>query len=129
MNLKKILKVAAVLAVIGGAVLAYQWNKPHRDMVGEKASLEISASQLVTEYLADEEKANASYLDKVIAVKGVISEASSEKIILKSGIFISGDFSKSEVKVGQEVTVKGRITAYDEILEEVSLDNGSLDAN
>lgn len=129
MNLKKILKIAGVLAVIGGAVVLYQFNKPHRDMVGEEASMEISASQLVTEYLADEEKANANYIDKVIAVKGVISEASSENIIMKSGVSFSGDFSKSEVKVGQEVTVKGRITAYDELLEEVSLDNGILDEN
>jgi len=129
MNIKKILKVAAVLAVIGGAVVVYQWNKPHRDMVGEKASLEISASELVTEYSQDEEKANAAYIDKVIAVKGVVAEADAEHIKLNAGVSVSGDFSSSTAKNGDEVTVKGRITGYDELFEEVSLDNGSLDVN
>lgn len=127
MNLKKILKVAAVLAVIGAGVVLYLFNKPHRDMVGEDASLEITSSELVTQYSQDEEKANATYIDKVIAVKGIVSESNTEMIILKAGVSFSGDFSNSNVQVGQEVTVKGRITAYDELMEEVSLDNGVLD--
>ncbi len=127
MNFKKILKIGAVLAVIGGGIVLYQFNKPHRDMVGEDASLEISASQLATEYSQDEGAANASYIDKVIAVKGKVSESDADHIKLEGGVYVSGDFSSIETAIGDEVTVKGRITGYDELFEEVSLDNGVLD--
>tara|TARA_R110002072_G_scaffold261823_4_gene420587 strand:+ start:519 stop:908 length:390 start_codon:yes stop_codon:yes gene_type:complete len=129
MNLKKILKIGGVLAVLAGIYVLYLLNKPHRDMVSEDASLEISADQLVTEYSQDEDKANASYIDKVIAVKGMVSESDAEHIKLKSGVSISGDFSSTKLEVGQEVRVKGRITGYDELFEEVSLDNGIVSSN
>lgn len=129
MNLKKILKVAGVLAVIGGSIVLYQLYKPHRDAVGEKASMEMLASDLLNDYLQDEEAANNTYKEVVIKVKGEVSEADAEHIKFKAGVTISGDFSNSNAKVGDQITVKGRITAYDELYEEVSLDNGSLDVD
>ncbi len=51
----------------------YLWNKPHRDIAAAKEDFIISATDFYKEYSANETSANAKYLDKVIAVEGVIS--------------------------------------------------------
>lgn len=124
--MKKIIKIVIALVVIGGAYAAYQFYKPHRDIQGEKAKFEISGKDLISKYVANETEANTVYLDQVVAVKGKIAEVAADHIKLESGIFCNGEFSVSSLKEGQEVSVKGRVVGYDELFEEVTLDNSIL---
>lgn len=126
MSFKTILKIVGVLVLLGGIYAVYLFNKPHRDILGEKAELEISAADLIDKYIADENSANASYVDKVILVSGTISSIDSATVLFASGVSFSGDFKESTAQAGDAVNIKGRILAYDELLEELSLDNGVI---
>ena len=69
---KKIILFIIIIGIIG-AIVMYLWNKPHRDIAAAKEDFIISATDFYKEYSANETSANAKYLDKVIAVEGVIS--------------------------------------------------------
>ena len=71
---KKILLV--LLAVFLGAVAygVYYVLKPRPSVSGMAPEYTLMATELVSEYDADEATANSKYLGKVIEVRGVISE-------------------------------------------------------
>lgn len=143
MNKKKFIKIALILlvsgVVIGGSVVLYMFNMPHRDVQSAKADMTQTADDLVNEYLADATTANNKYLDeegesKILEVTGVIASIGEDfngnkEILLKSpdgkaGVscaFTPETNAKSDgLTIGQTVTIKGVIqsgASYDEDLE------------
>lgn len=65
----------AMLAIALGIGL-WLWNKPHRKAESQ-TGIAISADSLAALYNADENAANARFLDKVIAVSGAVDEVGS----------------------------------------------------
>jgi len=149
--LKKILIGVGVLVVIGGAIIFYMFNQPHRDVQAQSADYSFEASAIVNEYLADSKKANEKYLDsegesKILEITGIVADISKDyndqTVILLKGASdkagVSCTFSKeneagtTNVKVGQTITVKGVIrsgASYDEDLEmyeNVNLDKSKI---
>jgi hypothetical protein len=125
--IKKISVVAVMLALLVGGVVYIQFNKEHRDIEGESASIEITAIDLFDSYVTDEKEANSKYLDRVIAVTGRVSEMVVEEgtnlIVLKTNDDFFGvnasfdDFSGIEnLMIGKELTIKGRCTGGDEMV-------------
>ena len=123
-DMKKVVIVIAILII--GAIVAYQYvfNKPHRDVAGEEASIQIEATQLITEYTNSAMEAKDAYLDQVVLVSGVVEETDDSGIKLASGVYCKmlpeEDFANLES--GQSVTIKGRVIGYDDLFEEVKLD-------
>ncbi len=143
MNKKKIIKIGLILlisgVVIGGSVVLYMFNMPHRDVQSAKTDLTITVDALVNEYLADATTANNKYLDeegesKILEVTGVIASIEEDfngnkEILLKSpdgkaGVscaFTPETNAKSDgLAIGQTVTIKGVIqsgAAFDADLE------------
>ena len=140
---KKFIKKGLILIVsgllIGGGVVFYMINKPHRDVQAADIDFEITSDQLVTEYLSDRQAANTKYLQeegesKILAIEGVIAsmdvDMKKQKVLLlksadaKAGV--SCTFTEStnshadNLKTGDKVTIKGIIRSgagYDEDLE------------
>ena len=122
--MKKIVLIIGVLAVGGIGVATYMWNKPHRDVVSEKAEASTKAASLLTEFQTDEIKANQLYLDKVIEVQGQVLEVLHENgttLILKTdddffGISCHMDstiaIQQDQYPTGTNVSVKGRCTGF-----------------
>ena len=77
--MKKYFKYLLVLAVLGAAVAYYMYNKPHKNISKAKADLELSALQLFTDFQDDEPKANTKYLDKIVAIEGVVKAVSKDE--------------------------------------------------
>lgn len=143
MKTRKIVRIAGLLIVVGvliaGGVAFYLFNLPHRDVAKAKVDYEISANQLVNEYLTAEREANEKYLSsdgdsKVLAVKGVIKQVQTDLkgqtvVLLQSNTSPAGvrvtlnqeiDFDKEKLKEGVEITLKGVIrsgAAFDEDME------------
>ncbi|MCK5400223.1 MAG: hypothetical protein KAJ28_01195 [Flavobacteriaceae bacterium] len=137
---KKVIKWGFILLIsglaIGGSVVLYMFNQPHRDVQASTADYEMEAKQLVNEYLADAQISNDKYLDeegesKIIVVTGTISEIStdlnSQKVILLKNEGEDAGVSctllpitnSEKIAVGDIVTIKGVIRSgagYDEDL-------------
>lgn len=140
---KKIYRIIAILIIagllIGGGVVLYMFNMPHRNVQSLEADFTLSTSQLVTEYLADNNIANDKYLtedgnSKILEITGTVVSISenfnNQKVVLlmeskdKAGVnctFLTETGIHIEnLKKGEIITVKGVIrsgAAYDEDLE------------
>ena len=152
MNRKKVIKFSlwalGILIIVGGSIVYYMFNQPHRDVQATKTDFSFTSSQLVSEYLADAKKANDKYLDeegnsKILEIKGEVSNISEnfnkQKVILLKSSYDSAGVSctftaetnesvnhltKSEIIVVKGVIRSG--ASYDKDLgmyENVIMDN------
>jgi uncharacterized protein YpmB len=73
MSRKKIIISVILVAIIGGAWYGYkEYTRKVKDLSKVKAQVKMHATDLITAFEKDEAVANAQYLDKIIAVKGMI---------------------------------------------------------
>ncbi len=140
---KRILKWGLILLVsgiiIGGAVIYFMFNQPHRNIQAATVDYKLETSALVKEFLTDATKANNKYLDeegesKIIAISGTIASIS-EDLNNQKVLFLKTETDKAGVsctfttetnmntenfKVGDQANIKGVIRSgagYDEDLE------------
>jgi hypothetical protein len=115
-----------LILVAGGVLLATviiyrMYNKKHRSVDDEQA-VNATATELFRHYEADEAAANEMYLDKVVAVSGVIDHVTTNQsgnmiIVLTTGnppFGVSCTMERNELKVrsGMEATIKGICRGY-----------------
>jgi hypothetical protein len=143
MKKRKLIRAIAIIAIggllTGGGIGLYMFNKPHRDVQSSKADYMLTSSQIVAEYLADNQAANRKYLaadgdSKILEISGEVYEISEnfngQKVVLLNGgkdrAGVSAIFTAETndnlngIMVGQAITVKGVIrsgASYDEDLE------------
>lgn len=122
--MKKILGILLLLALCGGAIGYYLYNKPTQSLKDEPAVLCVSADSLFASYETDELSANTKFLDKVIEVDGklqsVNTDTSGLSLTLQTGSGMFGIICKLEDKstpesnfqVGQTLRLKGQCTGY-----------------
>lgn len=120
--MKKVLIVLLVLALAGGGIAYYMWNKPH-ETVEDRKALAVDAPALAAAFAANEQQANKDYVSQVLDVTGEVSEVSTNQdgktvIMLKSDDPLSGvqctmrADNNIQVKAGEKITVKGFCNAY-----------------
>ena len=73
MNLKRIIYIVLALALVGGAVGVYMWNKPHAK-VEDAEGVAITAANLCNAFAANEAQATQQYTNKVLDITGVVAE-------------------------------------------------------
>ena len=115
-KLKVVLVILLVLLIGGSATAYFMWNKPHRNVSKEKG-VELTAAQLVKEFQANENAANAKFLDKAIQVTGTVTEVKSNQdgnttILLASddaftGVLCTLKQKENNLNNGATVTIKG----------------------
>jgi hypothetical protein len=93
--MKKIILLfaGALILVLAGGL--YLYNKPHRNIRKEKAHHWIEASKLSSLYQSNEQRADSTYLGKVIEVHG---EAIYSKGFATTGIIILKGDGTSDVR-------------------------------
>jgi RecG-like helicase len=115
----------------------YMYHKKPADIRKESARFELSAASLVADFNQDETVANQKYTDKVIAVKGKVTEvkidpAGQATVFLDSGdpmAAVTCSFYKEEsmaavaLQQGAEIIIKGKCTGklMDVVLNKCSI--------
>lgn len=74
MKRRTLLILVLLVVIAAGSAAVYLWNKPKRTAASEEAVTHLTASELFNRYTQDLSAANSAYLDKVIAVSGVVAE-------------------------------------------------------
>jgi len=132
---KKLLKIGIILFGIGllsaFGVYMYVFHKPHRNVEAEKPAFIINASDLFNEYSTNEEGGKTKFQNKVLQVTGSIAEVTigedEATIVLvdaTSGISCAMDSlvavqMKDKIKtlkVGENITLKGKCDGFDAIM-------------
>lgn len=109
----------AIASYIGYNYLIYGGE---RDLATETVDYFITAKKITSEFTSDVQLSNKKYLEKAVAISGRITTINDKEIILDNTIIcnlLNSDVSLKENKV---VTIKGRIVGYDDLLEELKLD-------
>lgn len=124
---KKIIIFFLLIALVSFGAYKYIY-KSHRNISDEKASFNLTVTQLIEDYSKDETAANAKYLDKTISVTGKITaiNLSEKSITVDEKLFGIVTDDLSHVKINDSITFKGRFIGYDELLEEVKMDQITL---
>lgn len=129
MKSKKTLLAIVAIAIIGG-IIGYNYiYQDHRDIESEKAAYTVKAADFIKEFQVNEAEATAKYLNKTIAVEGVLSSIDGNTVVIEDVIFFA--LSENETpptpdKINSAVQVKARCIGYDSLLEEVKLDQATV---
>jgi amino acid permease len=122
--MKKISALVIIALLIGVAVYLYVFHKPHRDIQSEEAAFSIEATELMDQFLNNRSLADSLYVDQIVAVTGLLSSLEEHALTIAPGVYGSLDSTAimPSLKIGDKVSIRGRVLSFDELFEEVKMD-------
>lgn len=128
---KKVIIVLAILAVLGYFTLPmikdYMVNNlGKRDIQSEEAAFTLKTKDIVAEFTTNEAAANKKYLEKPVALSGSITSVNAKEVIIDEVAICNFTTADATLKVGQTITVKGRVVGYDDLFGGLNLDQCSI---
>jgi hypothetical protein len=120
-QMKAILISLLFVALLGSAYAwFFVWNKPQQN-IKQASAISINATDLFNAYSLNEAEANKTYVNKVVAVTGEVSNVGTNNegktvVLLKSDDLMFGVNCTLEVaapiKNGETITLKGLCTGF-----------------
>jgi hypothetical protein len=128
MNRKmKFLILILVLITIGFfSVRYYVYHGGKRDIQSEDTAFTVTSAVIVAEFTSNAEASNKKYLEKPVAVSGIITSVNAKEVILDKAVNCNFTTANTSLKVNQKVTIKGRVVGFDDLLGELKLDQCNL---
>lgn len=121
---------AAVVGVLGlGAFLYLCYGylyKQARDVAAEKPAFTAASQTLAADYRKDSRRADAQYLNKTMQVAGTVTEVRDSLLVLDAAVSCAMKAGSPDNIMGKQITLKGRCIGYDELFDEVKLDQCTL---
>lgn len=117
----KFLILLVVVALAGYFGYNYVMTGGARDLETEKSEFAVSASNVFTEFSTNPELATTKYLNKAVEISGKVTAVNGTVITLDEKVSCQLNTAE-KVELNSEVKIKGRVTGYDDLLEELKLD-------
>lgn len=113
--------IIILICVIG--FLGYKYvYQDHRNIANESSVYKITAIDISNEFEINPIASENKYLNKTIEVNGKISDKNSKNITIDNKVFCQFSSKIPRVLDTNLITVKGRFIGYDDLLEQVKLD-------
>ena len=123
MSLSKRSKIIIAILVVGAiaAFAVYKYSMQPPEAI-ESKKVDFTGSS--DAFLAEVQKDFSVWQDKVVVLTGVITNSDDSGITLSSQIYCQfrEDVNTSAIQKDQQITLKGRVIGYDDLLEELKLD-------
>lgn len=120
---KFIIFIPIVLLIIGFFAYRYIMYGGARDIQKENAAYYVTSKAIVEEFSKDTNFATKKYIDKSVVVSGIITSINDSLVTIDESILCKMKvISKSSSVIGKNVSVKGRIIGFDDLMEEIKLD-------
>ena len=100
--------------------------KEARNIESEKPDFNLTATKLFKEYNMNPEKADSIYLNKTIEITGKITKETDSVIMLENTVFCRFTQKTKEELMNNTITIKGKCIGYDELFQEVKLDQCTI---
>lgn len=117
----KISSIVLVVLIAGFFSYNYVMTGGGRDLEKEKSEFNASAVDIFAEFSSNAEVATTKYLNKAVEISGKVTGVDENVIILNEKVSCQL-LVLEDVAVDSQVTIKGRVTGYDDLLEELKLD-------
>lgn len=126
--MKKVLLSIGVIFLLGLVVALYLYNKPHRDIAGEKADFTFTAADLMKEFQRDRAMAESLYVDMVVEIDGQLSEQQEDALLLEPGLYCRLDSTETApaLESGEAIKLKARVIMFDTLMVELKLDHAVI---
>jgi len=109
-------------------LIAYNYiYHDHRVIESESAKFVLTSNDLANEFVIDPSTSEKKYLNKTIEVKGIITERNEYNLTLDDKIFCQ--FNSKITVENNMIKVKGRFIGFDNLLEQIKLDQCSILTN
>lgn len=120
---KKIIFFILLLAV---SISLYNYvYQDHRNIETESPEFKSTPEDIVNEFKLDALVSEKKYLNKTIELTGIVTEINNTDLTLNNTIFCQ--FTENQtVTQNSEVKVKGRCIGYDDLLEQLKMDQCSI---
>jgi len=93
-----------------------------RDLSSEETAFQTSATAIATEFKLDPEISNKKYLEKAVAISGIVTKCNDTLITLNQTVICALKNPATNIKINQPIHLKGRVVGYDDLMEELKLD-------
>ena len=117
----KILAILLVVLIIGFFSYSYVMTGGGRDLENEKSEFNTSSVAIFGEFSSNTEMATTKYLNKAVEISGKVTSVNENVITLDEKVSCQLLVSE-KVEIDSQVKIKGRVTGYDDLLEELKLD-------
>ena len=109
-----------IVGIITATVVYFYAMQPPKQIESKKVDFTGSSDS----FLSEVQKDFAVWQDKVVLLTGTITTADENGIILSNQIYCQfrEDVDKTAIQPNQEIKLKGRVIGYDDLLEELKLD-------
>lgn len=114
-----------LIAILIIAIVGYNYlYKDHRNIESEKVQFSLTAQQMHSEFKNDIDLSQDKYLNKTMEISGLVSEKNETEITIDDKVFcqFSKKITKQGIQPNSKITVKGRFIGYDDLLEQIKLD-------
>lgn len=126
-KLKITLGILVIIVIAAFAGYKYVMTGGARHVEDEDAAYTLTAEQLAKEFSENEPAASAKYLNKAVTLTGKITLAEGNTATLGSNIICTLQDSTAQAPAsGAETAIKGRVVGYDDLMQEVRLDECSI---
>ena len=117
---KFILFIALVFILI---LIGYTYvYKADRNISEEQPKFKIASALLKQELNANQVNVINKYLNETVEISGLATQIEMNTIILDNFVSAQLDTLHTSINIGDALIVKGRVIGYDELLEELKLD-------
>jgi len=134
--MRRLIIIFLSIVMVAGSYGIYLYNKKPADIRDQNPDFELSATQLVKEFSADEQAASQKYNDRILFIKGKVSEinlnsttviidAADSTAMVTCSFYADESAQLKNLKVGDEIKIKGKCTGklIDVILNNCRLSN------
>jgi hypothetical protein len=125
MKRKKTATIIVTLLVLASAGIYFYYGflfKEARNIASELPTLRTSATNLTNDYNSNQERSDSLYLNKTIEVTGKVTKETDSVVVIDNTVFCLFIQKKKNKLLYSQVTVKGKCIGYDELFQEVKLD-------
>jgi len=119
-----ILLLAVLL--VGFSVYNYVFHGGARDLATEEAVFTVTSKDITAEFTANVPVATKKYSDKAIAISGVVTAVTDSIVTIDNTIICNFKTPDTTIKNEQNVTIKGRLVGFDDLMGELKLDQCSI---
>jgi hypothetical protein len=113
-----------ILLCVIVAFIGYRYvYQDHRDIATETSVYKLTASDISNEFAINPIPSENKYLNKTIEVSGSISDKDPQNITIDGKVFCQfSNKVQTTLNNTDEIKIKGRFIGYDDLLEQVKLD-------
>ena len=130
-KLKFRLGLGVALVLLSAIVVLYFYvYQSHRDIDAEQAAFETSVSELSQRFINNPDSSTVTYADQTISIYGNVTALDLKQNTITLDNKLIATTSKEEInraKTGELVKLKGRFIGYDELFNELRMDQCTIE--